>query len=164
MLLPSKNQKLFFHIFMQTKCQMHILLYIRSRADASRLCLRHYDSSFSTLPNSHFHSEHLPCLHISEEQPLQRDAMSDCQMTFGNIEKRKTWRVRNKERRSAGIMFAESEVTPQNPFYICSGFTFLLFFWIGEQRYGMNLNNETLLSNFYWLPFNLNIANFPTVG
>lgn len=165
MLLPSKNQKLFFHIFMQTKCQMHISLYIRWRADASCLCLLHYDSSCSTLPNSHSHSEHLPCSHVSEKQPLQPDAMSDCQMTFGNIAKRKTRRGRNKERRSAWIMFGEAEVAPLNPFYICSGFTFLLiFYWIWEQRYGMNLNNETLLSNFYWIPLNLNIVNFPTAG
>lgn len=54
MLLPGKNQSCFFHIFMQTKWQIHILLYILSGVNASCACLLHYDSSSGTLPNSHF--------------------------------------------------------------------------------------------------------------
>lgn len=237
---------------MQPKWQMHILLSIRSRTDASCLCLLHYGSSFGTLPNSHFHSEHLPCLHTGEKQPIRRDAMSDCQMTFGNIEKRKKWRVTNEVQRCvdggkrlrgcfyinrfglrlhkavaftqytrtktalyckhfAGWMLVNYAALPglckcpkkmlfgkvgvkvprlnpaphpatrvavgwsivaqsENKHNITqhlqtSGFPFLLiFFWIGQQGYWGNQHHKKMLANFYWLPFNLNIVSFPTVG
>lgn len=95
MLLPSKNQKLLFHIFTQTKWQMHILLYSHSRANAFCLCSLHYDSSFGAalrFINSHFHSEHLPCFDIGQKQPIQHDVMFECQVTFRNIEKRKEFK------------------------------------------------------------------------
>lgn len=44
------------------------------------------------------HSKHLLCSHIGKRQPLRHDVMSDCWMTFGDIEiERNKWMVFRKE-------------------------------------------------------------------